>query len=441
MDLLEITDEQSTSVRDAPGTRLWRNSHFNTFWFGQTLSVLGDSFATIAIPLLVLQATGSVAQMGFVTAIFSLGQIIAGVFAGVIADRMDRRKLMIFCDVLRLCLYASIPLSWYFVGPQLWLIYVVVSVGSFLGMIFQVTYVTAIPNLVDGDQIMEANSRLQITYSIAFVAGPVLAGVISARFGGTIALSIDSLSFGFSAISLLLIRLRKVAVVTPLALIKQETVEQANLPRSIEKRSDIVEEFLAGIRFIWHEPVLKPMTILLGIVTLLTAGALDLFIFHIKRDLGGDDNMVGIVFGLASIGGIVGGLMAPTLRKRLGFGPCWLGGFLINSLSLVLIGLAPSMILCCILAMVFTFTSAISGVMSMSLRQEITPDHLLGRVTAVFWTVIGVPGPLGAAVFPVLSTHIGTAQVLILIGSLAFVTMLAGLFTPARQRNPVRRAL
>ncbi|WP_172632469.1 MFS transporter [Dictyobacter arantiisoli] len=430
--------DQYISYPAAPGKRLWRNPHFNTFWFGQTLSVFGDSFASIAIPLLVLQATGSVALMGLVTAMNSAGQILAGFFAGVIADRVDRRKLMIVCDVVRMCLYGAIPLCWSLFGPQFWLIFLVVGLGSCLGLTFQVAYVTAIPNLVDGDQIVEANSRLQITYSIAFVLGPVLAGFIVGTFGASAAITGDAISFAVSAFSLLFIRLRAVAEVTPLELIKQETVEQVTIPRPIERRSTLWTDFVEGATFIWHNQVLKPMAFLLFILTLLTAGALDLFIFHIKADLGGNDTSVGLVFGLASIGGVVGGVVAPTLRKRLGFGPCWIGSLLLNAVALILIALAPNMVLCCLLAMLFTFSSTVSSVVSMSLRQEITPDSLLGRVTSVFWTVIGVPGPLGAALFTGLSTHVGTTSVLLLIGSLAFVTMLTGLFTPARQRFPVR---
>src|SRR5947207_2702165 len=97
------------------GSRLWHNTHFNIFWFGQLLSNLGDAFAILAFPLLVLQATGSVAQMGLVTGTFSVGRLLVGIFAGAIVDRYDRRMLMICCDLLRFLLYAVIPVSWWLV--------------------------------------------------------------------------------------------------------------------------------------------------------------------------------------------------------------------------------------------------------------------------------------------------------------------------------------
>jgi len=422
-----------------PGSRLWHNTYFNIFWLGQTLSVLGDSFASIAIPLLVLQATGSVAQMGLVTATMSVGQIVAGIFAGPIADRIDRRKLLIFCDALRFLLYALIPLGWLLFGPQLWLIFVVVALGACLGMTFQVTYITAVANLVDTDQIIDANSRLQITYSIAFVTGPVLAGTITAVFGATTAIGLDAISFAVSALSIVLIRLRPMAQVSPKELIKQETPEQASLPRRVEKKGNVWSEFMAGLEFIWQEPVLRSMLLMLGILTFLTAGMLDVFIFHIKHDLAGNDTLVGIVFGLASIGGIIGGIIAPTLRRRLGFGPCWIGGFILNSLAIVMIGLSTNLVFCCLMAIVFTFSSTICSVCSMSLRQEITPDHLLGRVTSVFWTLIGVPGPLGSTLFTALSASLGAPLVIVVVGIVSGVTSLSALFTAARRRFPERR--
>ena len=193
----------------SPGARLWRNRGFNIFWAGQSLSALGDSFALLALPLLVFEATGSVVQMGLVTGTFGVGEIVSGLVSGVIVDRVDRRRLMILCDVLRLVLYGSIPLVWLLAGPQLWLIYVVVGFGAALGMTFQVAFMTALVNLVDRDQLTDANARVSASVSLAFVFGPVLAGILSARIGPVASVMVDALSFGVSALTLTWIRLRR----------------------------------------------------------------------------------------------------------------------------------------------------------------------------------------------------------------------------------------
>ncbi|KPC87767.1 hypothetical protein ADL35_07670 [Streptomyces sp. NRRL WC-3753] len=103
---------------------LWRQRDFGVFWAAQTLSVLGDSFALIALPLLVLEATGSIARMGLLTAVGGAAAVLAAVFAGTVVDRVDRRGLLIGCDLVRMVLYGLIPLVW-LLGPQIWLLYAV----------------------------------------------------------------------------------------------------------------------------------------------------------------------------------------------------------------------------------------------------------------------------------------------------------------------------
>src|SRR5437667_12639321 len=132
---------------------LYQNRSFLIFWIGQSLSITGDAFATVALPLLVLQATGLVIQMGLVTATCTVSSVISSLLSGIIVDRVDRRWLMIICDTGRSLLYGSIPLVWLLAGPQLWLIYVVVTLGTCLATCFYVAYNTALPHLVEHEQI------------------------------------------------------------------------------------------------------------------------------------------------------------------------------------------------------------------------------------------------------------------------------------------------
>ncbi len=174
-----------------PGTSLSRNRNFTVFWAGQTFSFLGDAFSIVAIPLLILEMTGSLAQMGVVTALYGVGSLVAGIAAGPIVDRVDRRKLMIRCDIGRAFVYGLVPLGWWLVGPQLWLVYAVTLIGSALAMLFGVAYITAVANLVDKEQLVDANGRLQASYALAFILGPFLAGVVSGFFGPALAIGLD----------------------------------------------------------------------------------------------------------------------------------------------------------------------------------------------------------------------------------------------------------
>jgi MFS family permease len=450
MKTLHHTSSIVVPANSSPAARLWQNKFFNRFWVGQTFSVLGDAFAIIAFPLLVLQATGSVAQMGMVSALMSVGRIVAGLFSGMIVDRVDRRQLMIICDTLRALLFLFIPLCWLLVGPQIWVIYVTVILGGILGMVFQVSYVTAITNMVDGDQITEANSRLQTTFAVASVLGPVLAGLVATTFGATQAIIIDALTFVVSAVSLIFVRLRPIVQVSPLEMLQQETAEPVVERKKKQGRifkngfkdvfedlfKDLRGDFSTGLRFVWQQPMLRAITFILGTVTMPTTGILDLLIFDLKHDLHEPDLMVGVVFGLAFVGSILGGVLTPLLRKRLGFGPSWLGCLALMGLSLILIGLIPGIVPLAILAICFMFSNTVSGVCCMSLRQQITPDYMLGRVTSVFWTMTTSLGPVGAAVVTALGGQIGVSRTILFIGIACVANAVSGFFTPARRRFP-----
>jgi hypothetical protein len=411
-------DETVISV--SPGARLWHNRNFNTFWLGQSLSALGDAFALIAMPLLVLQATGSVAQMGLVTGTFGIAQLLAGLVAGALVDKMDRRRLMIVCDLGRLLVYSLIPLGWLLAGPQVWLIYVVTGAGSALGMVFEVAYITAIPNMIDKDQITEANARLQISMGISFVAGPVLAGLVIARFNPSVALGVNAFSFLVSAMSLTVIRLRRM------------TVADSKGGRAPHHLSELV----AGVRFLFNQPLLRAVTILFAVINLVSMGGMDLFIYHLKHDLHQSAGTVGLVLGLASIGAIAGGVLTPILRRRFGFGACWIVGLLGTGIGLAGIGIASSVAAIVLLSVAFVFVNTVMGIANMSLRQEITPDHLLGRVTAAFWTIAGITAPLGAAAATALAAAFGSAAILCGMGLITMALAGVALFTPINHRRP-----
>ncbi len=406
-------------------SNLWRNRNFNIFWVGQTFSNLGDSFAFIALPLLVLQVTGSVAQMGLVTGTFGISNLFTNLISGVVVDRVDRRLLMIWCDIGRLLVNALIPLAWWLIGPQIWLIYVVTAVSASLGSFFSVSYITAITHLVNKDQLTSAHGRLQTTFGFAFVTGPMLAGFVSAQVGPANTVGINAFSFAFSAISLALVRFQNIG-------------DEFNT--QIQPKN-LLQEWLSGLKFLWNQPVLRTVTIMLAFFSLINTASLDLFIFHLKHDWNEDDNAVGIMLGLSSGGFIVGGITVAWLRQRVGFGVCFLGAMALTGISTTLIGLAPNFLIICLMGLAFTFASAIQGTVSMALRQTITPNHMLGRVTAIFWALNAVPGPIGAAIATGIAEKTGTVTVLVGMGIFGLGLACAGIFTPVRQAHPEKTVL
>ncbi|UFQ13842.1 MULTISPECIES: MFS transporter [Streptomyces] len=404
--------------RDSPKAALWANPNYRAFLVTQTLSALGDSFSFVAIPLLVLHSTGSIVQMGLVTGLTGVSSIVTGIFAGVVADRVDRRRLLMVTDVARCLLYATIPLVWLFAQPM-WLIYTVVPLAGGFAMLFRVAYVTVVPAIVEPDQITRANAHLFGSYAVAAVGGPTLAGFVTAASGPVAAIGVDAATFALSAAGLLLVKLRPTPA--PPAEERGEGGETG--------RGGVRGEFLAGIRFLWAHPVLRPLTVLLSLFIFLTHGMTDVIIFRVKEDLGHGDDTVGYVLSAGTIGTVLAASMVTRIRKRLGFGPSWIGATALGGVAVACFGLTENVPVIGALAAGMLLATGVAGICSMSLRQEVTPSHLLGRVTAAFWTTHDSLGPLGAAAVTAAASGFGVAEVCVAVGAGVVCVALSGTLT------------
>ncbi|MFI6151638.1 MFS transporter [Kitasatospora sp. NPDC051170] len=408
---------------------LWKNRDFKLFLTIQTLSSLGDSFSYVALPLLVLHATGSVVQMGMVTALQGAASILTGLFAGVVVDRVDRRLLLLVCDVARGVLYALIPLAWMF-SPQLWVIYTVVPVAGAFAMLFRVGYVAMTPSLVERDQITEANGRLYGSFAVASVIGPVVAGVVCAAVGPQVAIGVDAASFVVSALGVLLVRTRERA--------QEHDDEQVAEQPPTSRRKALLAEFLAGARFLWDHPIMRPLTVLLSVLTFLNYGITDLIVFYLKDSLGHSDSTVGYVLAVATIGTMVASSLVARIRRRIGFGATWIGANVLCGAAIACLGLSASVPVIAALSCVMLASTGVGGISSMSLRQEVTPDKLLGRVTSAFWTIHSALGPLGAGLLTAAASAYGVKAVCLLIGVGSLLTALYGLRTALWRTAPER---
>jgi MFS family permease len=406
----------------SPGPGLWRDRNFNTFWVGQTFDALGDSAALIVIPLLVLEATGSVAQMGLVTAAIGAGNLVSSMVSGVVVDRVDRRKVMILSDLGRMLFYLAIPLIWWLHGPSLTAIYVVATMTAYLTTFFFIAYTSVIPGVVNKEQITEANGRLQATVAVAYVAGPMLAGLASRHFSAINAVITVALSYGASAIFMLMVRLRK--------------ADPAAAEQSTDPGRSKIDNILAGVRFVFTHRVLRSVTVLLAIFSFISGATINLVIFRLKHDMGRNDDTVGIIFGIASVGAILAGVLAPALRRKKGFGWSFLGSNILMGAAIASIGLAPNVAALAALSACYSFGITVRNVSSMSLRQQVTPDRLLGRVTSAFWMILTVIGPLGTAAASMVAERAGAPAVLVATGLMCILLATAGLFTSANVHKP-----
>ncbi|MFG2547921.1 MFS transporter [Streptomyces sp. NPDC048594] len=416
-------DADRAARRPAKDTRpLWRQRDFGVFWAAQTLSVLGDSFALIALPLLVLEATGSIARMGLLTAVGGAAAVLAAVFAGAVVDRVDRRKLLIGCDLVRMGMYGLVPVVWLF-GPQIWLLYVVLPLCEAVGMLFAVGYVTVVRSLVGTGQLTEANGRLNATAAAAGVLGPLCAGVVAGWSGPATAIGVDAASFGVSAACVAFVRFRS---------------RPADDAAAAGKRPGLRQDLRTGIAFLHGHPVLRSLTVLLCGFSFLTLGLNDLVIYHLKHDLGRDDGTVGTVMAIGALGTITGALLVARARRLLGFGPTWTGAVAVCGLAFAGLGWVREVPAVALLSAAFLACVGMAGTCSMSLRQEVTPEHLLGRVTSAFWTLQYSVAPIGAAVLTWAAEHHGTTPVALAAGAGCVLIATLALLTPIRGAGRVR---
>lgn len=407
-----------------PARSLSANRDFSIFWAVQAVSEIGNAFSLVALPLLVLHATGSAAQMGLLTAVAGAASLITGLVGGSWADRFDRRRLLMLCDAARLVLYGVIPVCWA-LSPQIWLLYVVMGLAAVFEMLFKITYVTAVANLVTRDQIIAANGRLEATNALAYIAGPALAGVVAGLFGPTFAVAINAGSFGISLIGLTLIRLRTT-----------ERPSHDDPGAQTRPAPELRSGFRVGATFLWRSPVLRTLTVLLTITTFLTLGMTDVIIYHLKHSLGQNERTVGYVLALGGVGTCVAAAAAARLRRSWGFGRCWVGSMTLCALSLLVLGGFGRLPVAAVTIFFYSFGMALAGVCSMSLRQEVTPDHLLGRVTSAFWTIHSSLAPLGAALLTALVDRLGTRGPLTGVSLVFLAVAVIAAFTPIRQRHP-----
>ncbi|GHI86175.1 MFS transporter [Streptomyces xanthophaeus] len=413
-----MTGRRADTLTERPS--LGRNKDFNVFWLGQALSVLGGSVSLLALPLLVLHATGSLVQLGLVTVVSGATGIVTGVFAGYVVDRVDRRRLMIVCDLARGLLLGSVPLLW-LAGSGIWPLYVLTALVTVLKTLFDVAYVTAVPNLVRPQDLTAANGRLMSTFAFGTLLGPVAAGLLTAAVGAQWALAADGATFLVSAASLAWVRFGRPPEGGP-----------KEVARAQGRQGLFQEVFLVGFRFLWTHPLLRPLTVLLTLLTFLTMGATDLLIYRVQNDLGRDAQTLGYVVAAGGAGSLLAAFSAGRLRRALGFGTCWLASVAMIGVAVAGTGVSRSVPLIAVLSAVSMFGLTLAGVCSMTLRQEVTPDHLLGRVTSAFWTVHNASGPVGAAVLTVLAARYGVPAVSLAGGAFCLLILGAGLLSPLR---------
>ncbi len=398
-------------------TSLWQHRGFLLLWSGQTISQLGSQTTTWALPLtavILLKATAS--QMGFLVAVRYAAYLLIGLFAGVWADRVKRRPLLIVTDIGRALLLGTIPLIALLGRLSMTQLYIVTFLTGLLTVLFDVAYQSFLPSLVSRNQLIEGNSKLEASVAVADIAGPGLAGVLVQLLTGPIAILADALSFVVSALSLAFIR-----------------VEESS-PLIGERRSMWLE-IGEGLRTVLHYPILRTLAISSGLFNLFDSILLTIYVLYLTKAIGVTPLLIGIIITISSVGGLLGALFAGRITQVLGLGPTLLYSVLFASVAEWVIASASGPHLIAILLVIVGEASVqagavVYGINNVSLRQAIVPSRLRGRVNATVRILsVGVV-PLGALLGGFIGDKYGLRTAVFIAGGGTFLAFLWILFSP-----------
>ncbi|HTI14191.1 MAG TPA: MFS transporter [Dictyobacter sp.] len=386
---------------------------FWKYWTGQTISNLGSSITIFVLPLLVYKLTGSALNLSITTAAEFLPYVLFGLLLGALMDRVNRKQAMIYADVGRALVIASIPLAYQFGILSVWWIYIVGFLQATLTICFEAGAFAAIPNLVDRENLVSANGRLQASYSGAGIAGPVLAGLLVALFPFADVLLCDALSFVLSALSLLLIGSTFHA---------QEQAEGT--------RSTLREDIVAGLKYVLGHPVLRNISLMMAIYNFVGATMSSQLVLFAKQCLLATDAQTSWLYSAGSVGVVVLSLLAGVLRKRWSFSRVALSALMLEGLLTIMFAWMRWYWVALVLEALLMGLGILFNINTGSLRQAIVPDYMLSRVMSIAGVLAWSAIPLGSVLGGLAITWTqNVALVFCVIGILFFLIPLGFSFT------------
>src|SRR5919201_1890704 len=375
---------------------LWRHQDFLKLLTGQTVSQLGSVVTRTAVPLVGLLVLGAGPwELAVLVIVSSMGILLVGLIAGAWVDRLRRRPLLIWDDVIRAALLFSIPLAYALGALRIEQLYLVMFLEACLGALFDAAYPAYVPTLIGRDRLVEGNSKLATSSSIAEIGGPGFPGGLVQLVSAPFAILVDAVSFVISALSLAMIA----------------TPEPPRPARETPTR--LAHEIAEGLRIVRRHAVVFPLAARSVPAHVFGAFYGVLYSIYLLRELHLDPFLLGIVISAGGVGSLVGSLFASRVINALGIGRALVGMAIAASVLGVLTPLAQGPVL---LATLMVFLpqligdglQTIEGVAELSLTQGVVPDRVLGRVNATLDVVAhGVGYPLGALIAALVAETIG----------------------------------
>jgi MFS family permease len=407
-----------------PRGGLWRHADFLKLWSAETISQLGSQVTLLALPLVaILTLDVSAFEVALLNVVEFAPFILVSLPAGVWVDRMRRKQILVVADIGRALLLASVPLAYWLDVLTIWQLYAVGFTVGICTVFFDVAYQAYLPSLVDRNQLVEGNSKLEISRSGAQIAGPSIAGPLVQVLTAPVALVADALSFVASG--LFLFGIRK----------QEQPPERSQGQEKPKMRTDLGE----GLRYVLGNRYLRWIAAATATFNFWGNVMWAILLVYAVRVLDLSPAEIGLVFAIGNVGYLVGAVATSRISAAVGVGPAIVLGALAGVASL-LVPLAPeSNPLPFLIASqaIIGFGLPLYNVTQVSLRQAITPERLQGRMNAVMRFIVWGVIPLGALSGGAIASGIGL-RAAIWIGavgvSLAFLPVL---LSPVRSLREV----
>ena len=382
---------------------MWRHGDFVKLWVGQTVSLGGSLVGRFAIPLVaVLTLQSGPAEV----ALLRFASLLPGVFVALIAgawvDRLRRRPLMIWADIGRALLLATIPAAAVLGVLTIELLVLVGLAAGTLTTLFDVAYRSYLPTLLRRDQLVEGNSKLQASSAVVEVASFGGAGWLVQLVTAPVAIFVDAISFLVSALAIGRIR----------------APEPPPTP-AVERRGALAE-IREGLQFVARHPLLLPLTAAAGLSTLFLHIWVSMLTLFLASDLGLEPWLLGTLYAIGGVTALGGASVAERVVARFGPGPTLVGCMLLTNLSLLFVPMAAGPLLVIVLFVgaqqLFDAPAVVYEIGEASVIQAATPDHLLGRVVASHGFVASCAMLAGTALGGVLGELIGARATMVVGG-------------------------
>lgn len=391
-------------------TRLWRNRDYLLLWSGQAISAIGSGVSELAFPLLVLAVTHSPAQAGFVAALRALPAPLLSLLAGVLVDRRDRKRVMIFCDAGRALSIASIPIAFALGHLTIVQLYITSLVEGTLMILFNLAHTASLSQVVTKEQLASAVAQAEVMEGTTYLFGPTLSGLLYS-VSQMLPFVADAISYAVSIFTLLLIR-------TPFQ------------KKRSSKHRRFREEVTEGMVWMWRQPFIRAMTLLSGASALVLPGS-TLIVIVLAQQQHASAVIIGLIFAAGGVASILSSLLAPLIQKRLSVGQSILATRWFFVLAWPFYVIAPYPLVLGAIEFGIGVVDPIEDVAYFNYRLALIPDELKGRVISACRLFPGTMRPIGLALTGVLLQRIGVSPSILLFWVSLIVMALAITLNPS----------